>query len=279
MSLSLYSTGVSAFNWYSSVSLVAFNWCQCIQLVSPADPEFVSHAQEVKHFLDANPEEIVILYLDTKFPPTPLQAAKGNSDMLAVFGDAIFLPGEGDPRNFTIRQLLNMGKRVIVEDHEDGWLHPETGPVVVVRTDSWQALIFLPFFLNPLPLAMCSFARVALPLTQPRCSIDDSSRRTSGRTSLARRNSRYVGSTLTILLPEEVLPNVPSNTVKLTFLLQEYPNCTIEGDNDWYGKKFVRALDGGPFTEAAVRCGVNIVSGDYQNPDAMQVCGLVWKRC
>jgi hypothetical protein len=55
-----------------------------------------------------------------------------------------------------------------------------------------------------------------------------------------------------------------------THCSQEYPNCSIQGDNDWYGKKMVRALDGS-FTEAATRCGVNIVSGNYQNPDDMKV--------
>jgi hypothetical protein len=84
--------------------------------------------------MNANPEEIVILYLDTKFPPSPSQAAKGNDDMLSVFGSMIYLPGEGDPRVLTPRQLLSRGKRVIIEDHEDGWLHPEHGPVVVVRS-------------------------------------------------------------------------------------------------------------------------------------------------
>lgn len=40
-----------------------------------------------------------------------------------------------------------------------------------------------------------------------------------------------------------------------------------------YGKKFARALDGS-FAEAATRCGVNIVSGDYWQSSQME--GFVW---
>lgn len=46
---------------------------------------------EVKQFLDANPQEIVILYLDTKFFPSPENAAQGYYDARGVFGDAIYL--------------------------------------------------------------------------------------------------------------------------------------------------------------------------------------------
>ena len=41
-------------------------------------------------FLDANAEEIIILYLDTKFFPSPENAAQGYDDMVGVFGDAIW---------------------------------------------------------------------------------------------------------------------------------------------------------------------------------------------
>ena len=88
--------------------------------------------QEVKAWMDANTDQFVVLYLDTKFPPTPHQAARGNADMLSVFGSQIFTPSEGDPRLLTVRQLLNLGKRVIFEDHEKGWLHPSEGQAVVV---------------------------------------------------------------------------------------------------------------------------------------------------
>lgn len=54
---------------------------------------------------------------------------------------------------------------------------------------------------------------------------------------------------------------------------EEFPDCKINGEGDWYGKKMARALDGS-FIEAATRCGVNIVSGDYVEPDDMKF--FVW---
>ncbi len=54
---------------------------------------------------------------------------------------------------------------------------------------------------------------------------------------------------------------------------QEFPACIIEGDSDWYGKQQVRSLDGS-FIEAATKCGVQVVSGDYTNPDEMKF--FVW---
>lgn len=59
--------------------------------------------------------------------------------------------------------------------------------------------------------------------------------------------------------------------------LVQFPNCTVEGDNAWYGKEWVRALDG-TFTEAATRCGVQIVSGDYTNPDDMKFYVWSWDQ-
>lgn len=75
---------------------------------------------EFRDFLLApgNENEIVFIYLDTKFNPTPDQAANGNAAMLNVLGDMIFLPSAGDPRTWTVEALLKAGKRVVVEDHE-----------------------------------------------------------------------------------------------------------------------------------------------------------------
>eukprot|EP01116_Phalansterium_solitarium_P013328 TRINITY_DN306_c0_g1_i2.p1 TRINITY_DN306_c0_g1~~TRINITY_DN306_c0_g1_i2.p1 ORF type:complete len:446 (+),score=145.15 TRINITY_DN306_c0_g1_i2:527-1864(+) len=161
--------------------------------------------QEVKDWMDQNPDELVMLYLDTKWPPTPSQAAKAGSDILSVFGSQVFTPGEGDPRNFTLRQLLSMGKRVIVEDHQDGWLHPENASQVVFTPDLWAAHQF-------------------------------------GASDLV-----------------------------------QYPVCSIQGDTEWYGRKMVRALDG-TIIEPATRCGVNIVSGNYQNPDEMKLFVWSWDQ-
>jgi hypothetical protein len=57
--------------------------------------------------------------------------------------------------------------------------------------------------------------------------------------------------------------------------LQEFPDCSVEGDKNWYGKQWVRALDGS-FVEAATRCGVQVASGDYTNPDDMKFYVWSW---
>jgi len=59
--------------------------------------------------------------------------------------------------------------------------------------------------------------------------------------------------------------------------LEEFPNCTISGDASWYGTQWVRALDGS-FIEAATRCGVQVVSGDYMNPDDMKLFVWSWDQ-
>lgn len=59
--------------------------------------------------------------------------------------------------------------------------------------------------------------------------------------------------------------------------LQEFPSCAIAGDNSWYGNTWVRALDGS-VTEAATRCGVPIVSGNYLNPDDLKFNVWSWDQ-
>lgn len=59
--------------------------------------------------------------------------------------------------------------------------------------------------------------------------------------------------------------------------LAEFPNCAVEGDSSWYGSQWVRALDGS-FIEAATRCGVQIVSKDYMNPDDMKLYVWSWDQ-
>lgn len=59
--------------------------------------------------------------------------------------------------------------------------------------------------------------------------------------------------------------------------LAEFPDCSIQGDHAWYGSKWVRALDGS-FIEAATRCGVQVVSKDYMNPDDMKLFVWSWDQ-
>lgn len=54
-----------------------------------------------------------------------------------------------------------------------------------------------------------------------------------------------------------------------------YPNCSISGDDKWYGTEFVRALGtNDSFIQNANDCGVNIVSPNYITPD--DVAQFVW---
>jgi hypothetical protein len=59
--------------------------------------------------------------------------------------------------------------------------------------------------------------------------------------------------------------------------MTEFPGCVVEGDTNWYGTEWVRALDGS-FIEAATRCAVNLASGDYLNPDDMKFYVWSWDQ-
>jgi len=59
---------------------------------------------------------------------------------------------------------------------------------------------------------------------------------------------------------------------------QEFPNCTIEGDSEWYGSQMVRALSLSGIMESASRCGVNLISPDYINPDEMKMYVWSWDQ-
>jgi len=59
--------------------------------------------------------------------------------------------------------------------------------------------------------------------------------------------------------------------------LVEFPACSVEGDTTWYGTQWVRALDGS-FIEAATRCGAQVVSGNYLNPDDMKMFVWSWDQ-
>ena len=99
---------------------------------------------EVRGWLDAHPDEFVALYFDTK-PFTaslPSQAASAYGTLKAAFGEAaIFAPDEGDPLGRSRRELLAAGKRVLVEDHDDGWNRPAPGAngrVLIFTPDLWS---------------------------------------------------------------------------------------------------------------------------------------------
>lgn len=63
-----------------------------------------------------------------------------------------------------------------------------------------------------------------------------------------------------------------------SFIIIIPSSLLVEGDSDWYGKKMVRALSENGITEAATRCGANIVSPDYINPDDMKMFVWSWDQ-
>lgn len=168
---------------------------------------FTDVLTEVKDWmmLDENKEQIVMLFIDTKFYLSNSSVTKANNDILSVFGDMLWGYTEGSPLTHKVDELLSMNKRIIIENNREEWLYPSHGKPLVFWPTLWNEHQFGP---------------------------DD---------------------------------------------FVQFPNCTIQGDNAWYGKQWVRALDG-TFTEAATRCGVQIVSGDYTNPDDMKFYVWSWDQ-
>merc|ERR1719453_999485 len=77
--------------------------------------------EEVRVWLEKNPEEFVILYLDTKpFTLSSKEQADAMSALIReVFGQSVWAAAEGLPLNRTVRSLLAAGKRLYLEGHED----------------------------------------------------------------------------------------------------------------------------------------------------------------
>lgn len=157
--------------------------------------------------LEENMDEFVMLYIDTKiFRPQQQYIDQGNKDILSVFGrEMVYAPGDGDPLQASIADMVAAGKRLIIENQQEAWLAPSEG----------EALVFAPV------------------LWKHQFNTDD---------------------------------------------LGEYPSCTVEGDSDWYGQTMVRALGASGTTEAGTRCGVNLVSSDYTNPDEMKMFVWSWDQ-
>ena len=100
---------------------------------------------EVRGWLDANPSEVAVLYLDVKpeCVSLPSQASSAYADMVAALGADRILrvkdAGAGGPLSFSRDELLQKGIRVVFEDHDDGWKTPAHGEDVLVFTpDLWN---------------------------------------------------------------------------------------------------------------------------------------------
>jgi len=165
---------------------------------------FTDVLTEVKNFLlePTNLNEIMVLYLDTKFRLSPDQVTDANAVITEVFGSMLWSYQDGNPLNHTIKEMLTAGKRVMIENQKDDWMHPSEGVPLVFTPAIWTHQFSADSF-------------------------------------------------------------------------QEFPACIIEGDSSWYGSQQVRSLDGS-FIEAATKCGVQVVSADYLNPDDMKFYVWSW---
>lgn len=128
-----------------------------------------------------------------------------NRDILTVFKDMVWQASDGSPVTHKVSELVQSGKRIIVENMREYFANPSEGDAVVFYPALWAG-------------------------------------------------HQFSGNSMT-----------------------EFPACAVEGDTAWYGQKQIRALDGS-FTEAATRCGVQVVSGDYTNPDDMKMFVWSWDQ-
>ncbi|RYG63084.1 hypothetical protein EON64_16655, partial [archaeon] len=94
---------------------------------------------EVQAWLAApgNEQEVLVLYIDTKFYLSPEQVTLANNEILSVFGEAVWRASEGSPLNVRVGDMLAKGKRVIVENQKECWVHPSEGDQVVFYPALW----------------------------------------------------------------------------------------------------------------------------------------------
>ena len=78
---------------------------------------FTAVLEEIRDWmiLPENADEIVILFLDTKFYLSPEQVSKGNEEIINIFGDSnIWKYTDGNPLTHTQQELLTTGKRLLL---------------------------------------------------------------------------------------------------------------------------------------------------------------------
>jgi hypothetical protein len=167
---------------------------------------FLAVLKEVRDWMmkPENLNEIVGLYIDTKFYLSPDQVTQANSQIETMFGSMLWKPSDGNPLQTRVKDMLAMGKRIFIENQKECWTKPSSG----------EPLVFYP----------------------------------------ALWTHQFGSNSMT-----------------------EFPSCVVEGDSNWYGSQWVRALDGS-FIEAATRCGVQLASGDYINPDDMKYYVWSWDQ-
>jgi len=98
--------------------------------------ELRSTLEEIKGWLNSNPNELIILYYDCKSNSVdlPTQVDTIYDTMLSVFGrDMIWAPADGEPLAMPISKFLESGKKVIFEAYnKDMFNHPTKDREILV---------------------------------------------------------------------------------------------------------------------------------------------------
>lgn len=87
--------------------------------------------------LDENIEEVVLLFIDTKFYLSPNHVTKANNQIRDVFGSKLWTYNDGSPLIHKVDELISKNKRVIIENNKDDWLHPSIGDPIVFYPTLW----------------------------------------------------------------------------------------------------------------------------------------------
>ena len=119
---------------------------------------FTEVMTEVRDFLTlpGNENEIMVLYLDTKFQLNPDQVTQANKAIVDVFGGMLWKYTDGNPLQHTVKEMLTSGahlhfihfpqlimtyffagKRVIFENQKDCWMKPSQGEPLVFTPALW----------------------------------------------------------------------------------------------------------------------------------------------
>jgi len=98
-----------------------------------------STLEEIKGWLNLNPNELLVLYYDCKSNSVdlPTQVDTIYDTMLSVFGrEMIWAPADGDPLGMPISKFLESGKRVIFEAYQkDTFNYPTKDREILVFSD------------------------------------------------------------------------------------------------------------------------------------------------
>ena len=103
--------------------------------------------EEVREWLDdsgTDDDEMVVLFMDTKWLPHAAAADYANAVILDVLGDLVWTPSEDGPdplaeslESFRYSPVTNRSRRVLMEGNGDGWTKGEATPQQVFYPTFW----------------------------------------------------------------------------------------------------------------------------------------------